>query len=498
MTKNIEKDVQALIKKIKIYNPKADLKKIKKAFEFASVAHIDQKRLSGEPFIIHPLAVATILADLKLDTTSIIAGLLHDTIEDGGAKREDIVKFFGEDVALLVDGVTKVTSLRLKGSDKDVFVESLRKMILVMAKDLRVVFIKLVDRLHNMQTLEFLSEEKQLENAKETLEIYAPLAERLGISELKSKLEDLSFPYVYKKEFKKLKKDSEKYYESAEKHIALIEKILVRKLNSQNLEFKILARKKHLYSLFKKLKRVEIDWNFEKINDIVAFRILVNKISECYTVLGIVHSNFKPVPTIGISDFIAQPKPNGYQSIHTKVFGPKGRIVEIQIRTFKMHEEAENGIAAHWAYSELKTQNNKSLEIEKGISVQSDKLTWVKKLVEWQKEISDPQEFLKSVKFDGFQERNFIFSPKGDVFDLPKNATPVDFAYSVHTDLGRDLKSALVNGKLVPLNYKLKSGDLVEIIKNKNKKLPSRHWLEFVVTREAIRQINKELRKGES
>ncbi len=498
MTKDIKKNYQVLIEKIKIYNPKADFKKIKKAFEFANIAHTGQKRLSGEPFVIHPLAVATILADLKLDKTSIIAGLLHDTIEDGGAKREDIVEIFGEDVALLVDGVTKVTALRLKGSDKDVFVESLRKMILVMAKDLRVVFIKLADRLHNLKTLEFLPEKKQLENAKETLEIYAPLAERLGITELKSQLEDLSFPYVYKREFKKLKKDSGKYYESAEKHIALIEKILVKKLNSQNLQFNILARKKHLYSLFKKLQRTEIDWDFEKVNDIIAFRILVKKVSECYTVLGLVHANFKPVPTIGISDFIAQPKPNGYQSIHTKVFGPKGRIVEIQIRTFKMHEEAENGIAAHWAYSELKSKNDKNQEIEKGVIVQSDKLTWVKKLVEWQKEISDPQEFLKSVKFDGFQERNFIFSPKGDVFDLPKNATPVDFAYSVHTDLGRDMQSALVNGKLVPLNYKLKSGDLVKIIKSKYKKMPSRDWLEFVVTREAIRQINKELRKQES
>jgi GTP pyrophosphokinase len=471
-------------------------KEIKKALNFAKLAHAGQKRLSGEDYITHPIAVAKILKNWKLDSTTVIAGILHDTIEEGGATREDLIKEFGLDIANLVDGVTKVTNLRLRGSKEQVFVESLRKMILFMAKDLRVVFVKLADRTHNMQTLSYLSKEKQIENARETLEIYAPLAERLGIGGAKSILEDLSFSYLYEDEYEKLKKLAKPYYKKAETHIDEMKSVIREKLKKEKIaNAEIHGRKKHLYSLWRKLQRPEIDWDFEKIYDIVALRILVNSVPECYATLGIVHSIYKPVPKIGISDFIAQPKPNGYQSIHTKVFGPGGRIVEVQIRTFEMHSKAENGIAAHWAYADAKNRLKDSA-LEKGISiVPSDKLSWVKKLVEWQKEISDSEEFLRSVKFDAFQNRNFIFSPKGDVYDLPKDATPIDFAFAVHTQLGYEIESAKVNGKLVSLNEKLKSGDVVEIIKSKHRKGPSPDWLEFVVTTFAKREINRYLRK---
>lgn len=492
----LEKDFKELLETIKSYNEGVDVGKIRLAWEFAKIAHIDQTRLSGEPFVSHPLKVAKILASWRLDTNSIIAGLLHDTVEDGGADKKDIVEEFGQEVARLVDGVTKVTGLRLRGSKEDVFVENLRKMLLVMAKDLRVVMIKLADRLHNMETLSALPSHKQKENALETLEIYAPLAERLGMGQLKGELEDLSFPYVYPEEFRKVKKESKEHYKEVEKYIKKMKRVLLVKLAEEGIKAEIHGRKKHLYSLWRKLERPEIDWDFDEVNDIMALRIIVNSVAECYTALGVVHANFRPVPHIGVSDFIAQPKPNGYRSIHTKVFGFGGKIVEVQIRTHEMHEQAEHGVAAHWSYSQAKSKGVKDALLEKGsVKVAEDKISWVRQLVNWQKQISDSKEFLRAVKFDALKHRNFVFSPKGDVYDLPAGATPVDFAYAVHTGLGKFIAGAKVNGRIVPLNYQLKSGDVVEIIKSKLPRKPSSDWLDFVVTTTARREIRKDVYK---
>jgi GTP pyrophosphokinase len=497
--KEINNKYIELVERLRDYDPEADMEKIQKAWEFANLAHTGQKRLTGEPFINHPLEVAIRLADWKLDTTSIIVGLLHDTVEDGGAKREDIVEGFGEEVAALVDGVTKVTDLRLKGSREQEFVENLRKMLLVMAKDLRVILVKLADRLHNMETIFALAPEKQKINAEETLEIYAPLAERLGMGHVKGQLEDLAFPCVYPKDYKKLLKTSKVFYKQAEVHINKMRKVLLKKLMEENINVEVNARKKHLYSLWKKLERPEIAWDFTKVHDIVAIRIIVGTIAQCYTALGVVHANYKPVPYVGVSDFIAQPKPNGYRSIHTKVFGPEGRIVEVQIRTIVMHKEAEEGVAAHWVYSDAKSKGAKDEALEKGtVFAPPDRLLWVRQLVDWQNEMSDSEEFLKAVKFDALKHRNFVFSPEGDVYDLPAGATPVDFAYAVHSQLPNSIAGAKVDGKIVALDYKLRSGQVVEIMKSKNPRGPNRDWLEFVVTTLARREIGKHLRsKGE-
>lgn len=466
-----------------------------KAWEFAKLSHGDTLRKSGELYISHPLKAAQLLCDWGLDTTTIIAELLHDTIEDGGATREDLVSEFGEEAANLVDGVTKVSNLRLKGSTDNVFVETFRKMVLVMAKDLRVVFVKLADRTHNMQTLSALPPEKQKRIARETLEIFAPLAERLGMGLVKAQLEDLAFKHLYPEEYTKLIEDSKPFYKEATAHTDKMRTTIEKALEAEKIHSEVNGRQKHLYSLWRKLSRKEIDRDFEKIHDIVALRILVDKVPDCYAALGIVHALYKPVPNLGISDFIAQPKPNGYRSIHTKVFGPGGRIVEVQIRTFQMHAEAENGAAAHWAYADAKSKGVSDKILEGGHVQVDTKLTWVKELVAWQNQLTDSEEFLKAVKFDALSERNFVFSPNGDVYDLPVGSTPVDFAYAVHTNLGSYIQGAKVNGKIVPLNKTLKSGDVVEILKSKNIHEPNRDWLRFVVTTTARRQISKILNK---
>ncbi|RLC32167.1 hypothetical protein DRH13_02055 [Candidatus Woesebacteria bacterium] len=491
MSKKLEKEFQELIKVVRERDEKADIEKIKFAWEFAKIAHTDQKRLSGEPFANHPLQVAKILADWRLDSTSIVAALLHDTIEDGGATRKDIVKEFGEEVALLVDGVTKVTSLRLKGSKEEEYTENLRKLLLVMAKDLRVVLVKLADRFHNMRTLSALPVNSQKENAIETLEIYAPLAERMGVGEIKGQLEDLAFPFVHPKEYKKTVESSKSHYKEVESYIGKMRKVLLGKLAKENIKATIHGRKKHLYSLWIKLNRPEINWDFDKIHDVVAIRIIVDSIPQCYTALGVVHSIYRPVPNIGISDFIAQPKPNGYRSIHTKVFDPGRRIVEIQIRTNEMHEQAEFGIAAHWAYGDAKSMGVKDVLLEKrGVKADKSKLLWVKELIKWQNEMTDSKEFLEAVRFDALHHRNFVFSPMGDVYDLPDGSTPVDFAYAVHSDFGNFVRGARADGKMVPLDYKLKSGQVVEILKSKTPNV-NVDWLEFAVTTVARREIKK-------
>jgi GTP pyrophosphokinase len=471
--------------------------KVKKAYEFSELAHTGQKRFSGEDYVEHSLEVARILASWGLDEQSIIAAILHDTIEDGGAKPEDLVKEFGADVALLVDGVTKVTNVRWQRDTEEYFVENLRKMVLFMAKDIRVILIKIADRLHNMRTLSAVPKEKQPRIAKETLEVYAPLAERLGMGEISGELNDLSFKYLYSKQYEELLVESKPYYKTAKEEIKKMKRVLLRRLKEQNINAEVSGREKKLYSLWKKLERKGFGRDFEKIHDIVALRVIVGDVPECYSALGVVHSCFKPAPNLGISDFIAQPKPNGYMSIHTKVFGMGGRIIEVQIRSEAMHEQAEYGVAAHWAYAQAKSKGTSDKELEeRGVKVEKDKLIWVKQLVEWQNEIADSKEFLDAVKFDAFNNRNFVFSPKGDVYDLPSGATPVDFAYAVHTDLPEYINGAKVNGRIVPLNYDIQSGDVVEIIKSKHPHPPNRDWLRFVVTNSARRRINKQLRKG--
>ncbi len=473
---------------------------IDKAWDFAVLAHHGQKRFTGEPFVLHGLETSKKLFEWKLDTETIAAGMLHDSIEDGGAKREDILKEFGEETAVLVDGVTKISDIKLRGSMNEEFIENLRKMFFAMAKDLRVILVKLADRLHNMKTLRGVPDEKRKRIAEETLEIYAPLAERLGMGQLKAELDDLAFPYVFPGEYKKVVAHSKAVYKNAEKQIEKMRRTLLLKFSEFGLICSISGRKKHLYSLWRKLERSDIEWDFEKIHDIMAMRILVETVSDCYKALGIVHGLFKPVPHIGISDFIAQPKPNGYRSIHTKVFGHEGKIVEIQIRTFEMHEEAENGIAAHWAYSGEKSKKGISGEnLEKlSFGKSFSRLSWVKQLADWQREIKDKKEYLNAVKFDALSSRIFVFSPNGDVYDLPVGATPVDFAFAVHTDLSGYIKGSKANGRIVPLDYKLVSGDVVEIVKTKNYKPPSKDWLNFVKTTQAKRQIEKRLRKADN
>lgn len=483
--------IDELIFKIKTYNPHANFGEIKKAFEFTQKAHAGQRRLSGDLVLSHLLTVAHVLADWKLDTTSIVAGLLHDVVEDGGKTLESVKKSFGEQVAVLVDGVTKIGEIKLRGAAEEEFMENLRKMLVVMARDLRVILIKLADRYHNMQTLNFLPKEKQIRIARETLEVYAPLAERLGIGEMKGKLEDLAFPYVYPEDFAWAKNYSAPYYHQAEEYVAEAGKVIFEELKKEKIKAEVHGRAKHLYSLWQKLLRGEIDKDITKIYDLMALRILVDSVRDCYAALGIVHKIWKPVPAKGVSDFIAQPKPNGYRSIHTTVFGSKGKIMEVQIRTFEMHEEAENGIAAHWHYAQLKSKKISEKKLENGVFAPDEKLSWVKQLVAWQKEIVDSQEFLEVLKFDALKHRIFVFSPNGDVFDLPTEATPVDFAYAVHTELGDKATGAKVDGKMVSLDFKLKSGQMVEILVDKNKKRPSQDWLSFVVTQTAKREIKK-------
>lgn len=487
--------LEELIAKVKDYNPHADFDSIRKAFEFSQIAHLGQKRASGEQYFIHPLTTASILADYKMDVVSIVVGLLHDTVEDGGVSLAEIKKFFGEEVANLVDGITRVSAIKLRGSSEEDFVENLRKMILAMAKDLRVIIVKLADRLHNMMTLQYLSEERQRKIAKETLEMYAPLAERLGMGEMKGKLEDLSFPYVYPDEYKWLVEYSRTHFKKAEEFLAKATRVVYRALAEEGIRPKISSRPKHLYSLWQKLQRPEIDRDIERVHDLAAMRVVVETVHDCYAALGVIHAMWKPVPWIGIRDFIAQPKPNGYRSIHTNVFSLHERILEIQIRTFAMHEQAENGIASHWVYSEVKSKGISDKTLEKGnVFAPDEKLAWVKQLVAWQRQMVDSQEFVSALKFDGLAHRIFVFSPKGDVFDLPVGATPIDFAYAVHTNLGDSAIGTKVNGKMVTLNHKLKSGDMVEIIKKEGTK-PTEGWLDFVVTNQARRHISSYFRE---
>lgn len=483
-------EVNNIIKILK--NPSEDdINLISKAYGFAKEAHEGQKRFSGEPYFIHPFETAKTLARLQLDSATVAAGLLHDICEDclvTGAKTpindKILKKEFGEDVAFLVSGVSKLGTLKYKGEKR--MIENLRKMFLAMAKDIRVVLIKLADRLHNMKTLEYVSGEKQKRIAVETLEIYAPLANRLGMGEIKGQLEDLAFPFVCPEKYKKVKEVIKDNYEKKEKELLKIKYKLSEELKKNGLEnVKMDSRIKHLYSLFKKLQRPSVNMNIKEVYDLIALRVIAGTVEDCYKILGVIHKMWKPLPA-KIKDYIAVPKPNGYQSLHTTVFADGGKITEIQIRTEKMHKEAEYGIAAHWAYEEAGKP-------KKGARVHS-RLSWINQLIEWQKEISKSKNFLKTLKIDFFKDRVFCFTPKGEVIDLPEGATAVDFAYAVHTDIGNNAVSALVNNKFVPLNYALKNGDLVEIQTQKNKK-PSAELLRHAKTSLAKKQIKSSLKK---
>jgi GTP pyrophosphokinase len=469
--------LEKLLQKIEQYNPQADMKAIIKAYHFAETAHESQLRNSGEKYFVHPCAVALILADMNMDTATIIAGLLHDVIEDTNITYETIAEEFGTEVADLVDGVTKLKKLQYKTKQENQ-AENLRKMVLAMAKDIRVIIVKLADRLHNMRTLEYMTEEKKKEKAIETLEIYAPLAHRLGISKIKWELEDLSLRYLDPERYYDLVEKVQKRRLEREEFIQGIIEELYEKLSEMGIRCEISGRPKNFYSIYKKM--VYQDKLFEQIYDLTAVRIIVDNIKDCYGALGIVHTLWKPLPG-RFKDYIAMPKPNMYQSLHTTVIGPKGEIFEVQIRTWEMHRTAEYGIAAHWKYKEGYSKSDNF----------DEKLTWLRQLLEWQNELKDPREFMETLKIDLFTDEVFVFTPKGDVINLPDGSTPIDFAYRVHTAVGNSCVGAKVDGRIVPLNHKLKNGNIVEIITNPNSNGPSRDWLNIVKSTQAKTKIRQ-------
>ncbi len=471
--------------RIKAAGLPVDLDNIHLAYDYAVQAHGNQRRKSGEPYINHPIHTALRLIDLGMDEDTIIAGLLHDVPEDTDKTLKDLGKEFGDEVEQLVAGVTKLGQVKYRGMEK--YVENLRRMFVAMAKDIRVIVIRFCDRIHNLETLGSLPPEKQYRIALESLEIYAPIANRLGMGEIKGIIEDLSFPYIYPEEWQWLKNKVKAPFQEREKYIERFKKDLIKILNKNDLTFISLhGRSKHFYSLYRKLLHHNRD--ITKIYDLVALRLVVKDISDCYRALGIVHRYCKPLKG-RIKDYISQPKPNGYQSLHTTVFTPHGKIVEIQIRTEQMHEEAEFGIAVHWHYKESGSQK-----------MNKEKLEWIEQLMKMQKEISSGKEYLDSLKIDIFQNHIFVFTPRGDVIDLPEDATPIDFAYRIHTELGHKCIGAKVNDLNVSLDTKLKSGDVVYIYIDKNRPGPSEDWLEFIKTnsaRQSIRQwFNKQRKKG--
>lgn len=459
---------------------KEEIDLIEKACLFAVKKHEGQKRNEGGPYVNHVILTGKNLAHLGMDTTTVVAGILHDTIEDTETTEEELTKEFGKEVAFLVMGVSKLSKLKYSGVERHV--ESLRKFFVAMAEDIRVVVIKLADRLHNINTLEFVKKEKQKRIALETLEIHARLADRLGMGALKAELEDKAFPYAYPEEFKQVKEIAEKATEDYAKSIKEVLKNIKESLELEGVSvIKIDSRVKHLYSLFLKLKKYEMD--ISKIYDIIALRIIVPDISSCYKALGVIHSEYKPIPS-RIKDYIAVPKLNGYKSLHTSILTKDGSTAEIQIRTEEMHEEAEFGIASHLHYKEI-GKNKSQNEIKK-------KTSWTKDLLELQKNIEDKDEFLHTLKTDFFQTRTFVFTPKGDVVDLPEGSTPIDFAYAIHSKIGDKLSHAKVNGKMVSIDTILKRGDVVEIVTNKNGH-PTEKWLDYVQTNMAKRHIQKYL-----
>lgn len=470
-------------------------KLLREAYAFAAQAHEGQLRRSGEPYITHSLHVTKILAEIGMDSTTLLAGLLHDVPEDTSITLAEIEKRFGADVAYLVDGITKLGKIKLRGSREEYFLENLRKMFLAMAKDIRVVIIKLADRLHNMRTLQHVPPEKQERIARETMEIYGPIANRLGIGEIKGELEDLCFKYLEPEHYAETKKIEETYLFQGKAYMDETVTLFRKLLEQEKIKvLEINGRTKFLYRLWKKLERHDMD--ITRIYDLVAIRIIVPEVADCYEALGIIHREYRPM--VGrIKDYISLPKPNGYQSLHTTVFGPQGRILEVQIRTEKMHTEAEFGIAAHWIYSERPERGWKSFFTrKKEVSPQEPRgLEWVRQLQEWQKEIGrDDEEFLKGLRIDFFKNHIFAFTPKGDIIELPEDATPIDFAYSIHSQIGDSAAGAKADGKIIPLDQPIHNGQVIEILIEKNKKHPSRDWLDFVKTANAKAHIRRSLR----
>ncbi len=477
----MEQLLENLLAKIKSQNPNSDLDPVKKAFALAKAQHEGQFRLSGEPFFMHPVAVANILADMGLDIHSITAALLHDVVEDTDMSEAEISAEFGETVALLVSGVTKLGKIAYT-SNEDQQIENLRKMFLAMAKDVRVIVIKLADRLHNMRTLSSMPEHKQREKARETLEVFAPLAHRLGMSKVKMELEDLALKYIDPIAYYEIvDKISQKQIER-EQYINKIKDIIEEKLKALDIESKVSGRAKHFYSIYRKM--FIQNKSIEEIYDLFALRIIVNTDADCYAVLGMVHELFKPIPG-RFKDYIAMPKPNMYQSLHTTVIGTTGVPFEIQIRTWAMHHTAENGIAAHWKYKEGKS----------GRSDLDEKLEWIKQLLDIQQDLTDAEDFMHTLKIDLFSDEVFVFTPKGDVVSLPAGATPVDFAYNIHSAVGNKMQGAKVNGKIVTLDYKLQNGDIVEIRTSNTVAGPNLDWLKIAKTSQARQKINQFLKK---
>ena len=477
-----------LIPSVRKYHPSADISMIEKAYAVASEAHKDQKRKSGEPYIIHPLCVAIILADLELDKETIVAGLLHDAVEDTWMTYEEVEKEFGSEVALLVDGVTKLGQLSYAADKVEVQAENLRKMFLAMAKDIRVILIKLADRLHNMRTLQYMRPEKQQEKARETMDIYAPIAMRLGISKIKVELDDLSLKYLKPDVYYDLVEKVALRKSVREEFVGKIVQQVKKHMEDANIKAQVDGRVKHFFSIYKKM--VNQDKTIDQIYDLFAVRILVDTVKDCYAALGVIHEMYKPIPG-RFKDYIAMPKPNMYQSLHTTLIGPNGQPFEIQIRTFEMHRTAEYGIAAHWKYKE---SSDGKVPVKKS---EEEKLNWLRQILEWQRDMSDNREFMSLLKNDLnlFADNVYCFTPQGDVKNLPTGSTPIDFAYSVHSAVGNKMVGARVNGKLVPIEYQIKNGDRIEIITSQNSQGPSRDWLKIVKSTQAKNKINQWFKK---
>ena len=473
-----------LIKAIRQYHPSTDLSMVEKAYHLAYKAHEGQKRKSGEPYIIHPLCVGIILAELELDKETIVAGILHDVVEDTDYTLEDITREFNEEVALLVDGVTKLGQLSYSHDKMDIQAENLRKMFLAMAKDIRVILIKLADRLHNMRTLQYMKPEKQKEKARETMDIYAPIADRLGISKVKVELDDLSLKYLEPEAYKELSEQFEAIKARKRDFVEEIMEEVNEKLIENGITATIDGRVKHLFSIYRKM--VKQHKSFDQIYDLFAIRIIVDNDQECYTALGIIHEMFKPIPG-RFKDYIAMPKANNYQSLHTTLIGPNGQPFEIQIRTYEMHRTAEYGIAAHWKYKESggsHSENNQS---------EQEKMAWLRRILEWQHDMDDNKDFLTAIKsdLDLFSDRIYCFTPNGDVKNLPAGSTPIDFAYAVHTAVGNKMVGARVNGNIVKMDYEIQNGDRIDIITSQNSRGPSRDWLSIVKSSQAKNKINQ-------
>jgi GTP pyrophosphokinase len=467
---------------VRKHHPSADLELLRKAYIFSAVEHKGQTRASGEPYLVHPLEVAAVLAEMRMDPACVAVGLLHDVLEDTLTEPERIKEYFGEDVLHMVEGVTKISKIPFSSSEERQ-AENFRKLLLAMVDDVRVILVKLADRLHNMRTLQYLPDERRVRIARETMDIYAPLAGRLGMSKVKNELEDLAFQYLEPDVYKELSARVEEKRAWALAFIERIKATLLEKLTAAGLEATVEGRTKRLYSIQQKLRRQRIE--LDQVYDFVALRVVVKTIPDCYAVLGILHNLWRPVPG-RIKDFIAMPRPNGYQALHTSVIGDEGHPFEVQIRTLEMHRVAEEGIAAHWKYKEGKS----------GFDKDDQAFAWLRQLLEWQQEVKDPHEFLNSLKLDLYPEEVYCFTPRGEVKTLPRGSTPVDFAYAIHTEIGHQCVGARVNGKMVPLRYKLKNGDIVEILTAAGHK-PSRDWLSLAVTNKARAKIRHYLNAAE-